>query len=93
MVFASFCRLPTQNATRGASQSKAEKVSKINNLTQMSNDEAKPTQRNTQMTEFFQIRRSERKPKTTLLQERQKEIEERICSCKEEGLMVCTLIY
>ncbi|MPC78369.1 N-lysine methyltransferase KMT5A [Portunus trituberculatus] len=58
----------------------------------MSNGETKPTQRNTQMSEFFPIRRSERKPKTTLLQERQKEIEERICSGKEEGLMVCTLM-
>ncbi|XP_063889960.1 histone-lysine N-methyltransferase Set8-like isoform X2 [Scylla paramamosain] len=79
-------KLPTQNATRGTLQSKTEKVSKVNNPAQMSNGEAKPTQRNTQMSEFFPIRRSERKPKTTLLQERQKEIEERICSGKEEGL-------
>ncbi|KAK8404677.1 hypothetical protein O3P69_007728 [Scylla paramamosain] len=81
-------KLPTQNATRGTLQSKTEKVSKVNNPAQMSNGEAKPTQRNTQMSEFFPIRRSERKPKTTLLQERQKEIEERICSGKEEGLTV-----
>ncbi|KAG0721429.1 N-lysine methyltransferase KMT5A [Chionoecetes opilio] len=81
-------KIATQNTTRVTLQSKTEKVSKGNTVTAMSNGDAKPALRNTQMTTFFPIRRSERKPKTTLLQERQKEIEERICSGKEEDLTV-----
>ncbi|XP_069194846.1 N-lysine methyltransferase KMT5A isoform X2 [Procambarus clarkii] len=81
-------KLPMQTGTRGVLQIKGEKSSKINTSTTLPNGEVKPALRNTQMTQFFPIRRSERKPKTTLIQERQKEIEERIKSNKEEGLMV-----
>ncbi|CAL4109873.1 unnamed protein product, partial [Meganyctiphanes norvegica] len=52
------------------------------------NGEVKTTLRATQMTEFFPIRRSDRKPKTKLLEERQKDIEEKILSGSEEGLCI-----
>lgn len=52
------------------------------------NGEVKTTLRTTQMTEFFPIRRSDRKPKTKLLEERQKEIEEKILSGREEGICI-----
>ncbi|KAB7494773.1 Histone-lysine N-methyltransferase pr-set7 [Armadillidium nasatum] len=48
----------------------------------------KPVLKNTQITQFFPIRRSHRKPKAALLQEKQKEVEEKILSGKEEGLEV-----
>ena len=54
----------------------------------VTNGALKPAMRNTQVTEFFPIRRSHRKPKTTIIQEKQKMIEERILSGKEEGLVV-----
>lgn len=81
-------KLPIQAGNRGSSGIKGEKSSKGNTATSLTNGEVKPALRNTQMTQFFPIRRSERKPKTTLLQERQKEIEERIKSGTEDGLMV-----
>ncbi|XP_064082498.1 uncharacterized protein LOC135198645 isoform X2 [Macrobrachium nipponense] len=81
-------KLPTQAPGRIPSQPKSEKAVKTETSTVVTNGEAKPVLRDTQMTEFFQIRRSRRKPKTTLLQERQKEIEERILNSCEDGLKV-----
>ncbi|XP_071520101.1 uncharacterized protein Set8 isoform X2 [Panulirus ornatus] len=81
-------KLPTQTSSRVSTQTKVEKSSKANTSAALSNGEAKPALRSTQITEFYPIRRSERKPKTTLLQERQKEIEEKIKNGKEEGLTV-----
>lgn len=81
-------KLPTQAPGRIPSQPKLEKAVKTDTNTVVTNGEAKPVLRGTQMTEFFQIRRSRRKPKTTLLQERQKEIEERILNSCEDGLKV-----
>ncbi|XP_063610361.1 N-lysine methyltransferase KMT5A-A-like [Penaeus indicus] len=83
-------KLPVQsNTTRTATHAKPEKPAKSTTTTKtQANGEAKSNLRSTQMTEYFPIRRSERKPKTTLLQERQKAIEERIISGSEEGLTV-----
>ncbi|KAK4306269.1 hypothetical protein Pmani_021891 [Petrolisthes manimaculis] len=82
-------KLTPQSGTRGGvtTQGKAEKTSKAGAVT-VTNGEVKPALRSGQITKFFPIRRSERKPKTTLIQERQKEIEERIKTGKEEGLTV-----
>ena len=44
--------------------------------------------KSTQMTDFFPIRRSERKPKATLLYERQMDIERKILEGSEDGLKV-----
>lgn len=48
--------------------------------------------RDTQMTDFFPIRRSERKPKATLMYERQMDIEKKILSGSEEGLTVSIIV-
>lgn len=81
------------NTTRTVTHAKPEKPAKSTTATKtQANGEAKSNLRSTQMTEYFPIRRSERKPKTTLLQERQKAIEERIISGSEEGLTVRLLV-
>ncbi|XP_018014867.1 uncharacterized protein LOC108671795 [Hyalella azteca] len=56
------------------------------NLTNGEDTSAK--NKNAQMTDFFPIRRSERKPKATLMLERQMAIEKKILSGSEEGLRV-----
>lgn len=52
------------------------------------NEPAPVSGRNMQMTDYFPIRRSERKPKATLLYERQMDIEKKILEGSEEGLRV-----
>ena len=48
------------------------------------------TGRTGQLTDYFPIRRSERKPKATLLHERQMDIERKILQGSEDGLRVST---
>ncbi|KAG8237957.1 hypothetical protein J437_LFUL016302 [Ladona fulva] len=47
-----------------------------------------PPSENHKLTEYFPVRRSERKPKRTILEERQRDMEEAILSGREEGLEV-----
>ncbi|XP_071448595.1 histone-lysine N-methyltransferase Set8 isoform X2 [Hetaerina americana] len=47
-----------------------------------------PSSVNHKLTEYFPVRRSERKPKRTLLEEQQRDLEEAVLSGKEEGLEV-----
>lgn len=44
------------------------------------------------LTEYFPVRRSERKTKKTVLEERQRTLEEAVLMCKEEGLEVSSCI-
>lgn len=48
--------------------------------------------RNHKLTEYFPVRRSVRKTKKTVMEENQKNIEERILSQREDGLKVCSLL-
>ena len=57
-----------------------------NNIGDNSNKAAAP--RDGQLTEYFPIRRSERKPKAKLMLERQMDIERKILQGSEEGLRV-----
>ena len=43
---------------------------------------------NHKLTEYFAVRRSVRKPKTAILEEKQRNLEESVLSGKEEGLQV-----
>ncbi|KAK7083987.1 Histone-lysine N-methyltransferase [Halocaridina rubra] len=81
-------KLPTQPTSRIATQPKEEKSVKHHANSTVANGEVRPTHKETQITEFFPIRRSRRKPKTELQLEQQKEIEERILNNCEEGLKV-----
>ncbi|XP_046385919.1 N-lysine methyltransferase KMT5A-A isoform X2 [Ischnura elegans] len=47
-----------------------------------------PTAVNHKLTEYFPVRRSERKPKRTILEEQQRDLEEAVLSGKEEGIEV-----
>jgi len=49
---------------------------------------------NHQLTEYFPVRRSIRKTKTTVLEEQQRDLEEAVLSQREEGLeVVCTQLF
>lgn len=49
---------------------------------------------NHKLTEYFPVRRSVRKTKTTVLEEQQRDLEEAILSQREDGLeVVCTQLF
>jgi histone-lysine N-methyltransferase SETD8 len=49
---------------------------------------------NHKLTEYFPVRRSVRKTKTTMLEEQQRDLEEAVLSQREEGLeVVCTHVF
>ena len=64
---------------------KAMKAKRKLNVNQSLNQDA-PV--NHKLTEYFGVRRSVRKPKTTILEEKQRSLEEAVLSGKEDGLMV-----
>ena len=75
------------------SQTKKDRTVKNSNNNNLTNGDSRPVSRNAPITQYFPIRRSERKPKTTLIQEKKKEMESKILGEVEEGLRVCFFIY
>jgi hypothetical protein len=65
---------------------KALKAKRKLNVNQSLNQDAAPT--NHKLTEYFTVRRSVRKPKTAILEEKQRNLEEAVLSGKEDGLRV-----
>ena len=64
---------------------KAMKAKRKLNVNQSLNQDAP---QNHKLTEYFAVRRSVRKPKTAILEEKQRNLEESVLSGKEEGLQV-----
>ncbi|KZS15065.1 Histone-lysine N-methyltransferase PR-set7 [Daphnia magna] len=64
---------------------KAMKAKRKLNVNQSLNQDASP---NHKLTEYFAVRRSVRKPKTAILEEKQRNLEESVLSGKEDGLQV-----
>ena len=64
---------------------KAMKAKRKLNVNQSLNQESS---QNHKLTEYFAVRRSVRKPKTAILEEKQRNLEESVLSGKEDGLQV-----
>lgn len=64
---------------------KAMKAKRKLNVNQTQNQDAS---QNHKLTEYFAVRRSVRKPKAAILEEKQRNLEELVLSGKEEGLQV-----
>lgn len=68
---------------------KSVKAKRKLNVNQSLNQDAS---QNHKLTEYFAVRRSVRKPKTAILEEKQRNLEESVLSGKEDGLQVCFLM-
>lgn len=68
---------------------KAMKAKRKLNVNQTLNQDAS---QNHKLTEYFTVRRSVRKPKTAILEEKQRNLEESVLSAKEDGLQVQFLL-
>lgn len=64
---------------------KAMKAKRKLNVNQSLNQDSS---QNHKLTEYFAVRRSVRKPKTAILEEKQRNLEESVLSGKEDGLQV-----
>ena len=79
--------IPTEQSVKEP-KAKAMKSKRKLNVNQSLNQES--TQ-NHKLTEYFAVRRSVRKPKTAILEEKQRNLEESVLSGKEEGLEVSSV--
>uniref|UniRef100_A0A7R9EIV2 [histone H4]-lysine(20) N-methyltransferase n=1 Tax=Timema monikensis TaxID=170555 RepID=A0A7R9EIV2_9NEOP len=77
---------PTEGKQEHSSAACGETVSSENSC--MKREQVSKMSQNRKITEFFSVRRSVRKTKTTMLKERQQDLEEAILSQTESGLAV-----